>query len=379
MKKVLFVAHVVRLHLALFHIPYLKWFHDQGWQVDVASRNDYINKDDCIIPYVDNYYDVPFERSPLKVNNLKAYHQLKSIIDNEKYDIIHCHTPVGGVIARIAARKKKKKKTKVIYTAHGFHFYDGAPIKNWLVFYPIERFCSRYTDLLITINTEDYYRAKRFHSKRVELINGVGIDLSKFNTQPVDREIKENLRSELGLNSDDFFVITIGNLIKRKNQLTLIKAVSLAENTRLKLFICGDGEEENNLRNLINQLNLNKQVTLLGFRKDTVLLLKCADVFVFSSFQEGLPVSIMEAMACGLPVIASKIRGNVDLIDDNKGGYLVNANSAEEFAERINCLIKDDQTRIQMSDYNASKIHNYSGTFVLNQVTQLYLECMKEE
>lgn len=158
MKKVLFVATVVRLHINMFHKPFIRWFHEQGWQVDVAANNDYDNPNECVIPFCSHYYVMPFERSPFKRGNWAAYRQLKSLLDREHYDIIHCHTPMGSVIARLAAGSARNKGTKVLYTAHGFHFYDGAPLVNWLVYYPIERILSRRTDLLITMNQEDYRR-----------------------------------------------------------------------------------------------------------------------------------------------------------------------------------------------------------------------------
>ena len=180
MKKVLFVATVVKTHIMEFHIPYLKMFKEMGWNTAVASRNDYENAEDCQIPFCDDYYNVPFERSPIKLSNLKAYKELKKLINNGDYDIIHCHTPVGAMLARLAARRARKRGTKVIYTAHGFHFYKGAPIINWLLYYPVERFLARYTDVLITINKEDYERAQKFRAKKVCFVHGVGVDTSKF-------------------------------------------------------------------------------------------------------------------------------------------------------------------------------------------------------
>ena len=125
MKKVLFVATVVKTHIMEFHIPYLKMFKEMGWETVVAARNDYENPADCVIPYCDTYYNIPFERNPLKLGNLKAYTDLKKVIDGGGYDIIHCHTPVGAMLTRLAAKQARKNGTKVFYTAHGFHFYKG--------------------------------------------------------------------------------------------------------------------------------------------------------------------------------------------------------------------------------------------------------------
>lgn len=370
MKKVLFVATVVRLHLNLFHLPYLRWFHEQGWQVDVAANNDFDDPADCVIPCCDHHYVMPFERSPFKRGNLEAYRQLKALLDREHYDIIHCHTPMGGVITRLAAGSTRNKGTKVLYTAHGFHFYDGAPAVNWLVYYPVERILSRRTDLLLTINGEDYRRAQNFHAKRVEMVNGVGIDLSRFHeASPVQ---KDEVRRELGLKEGDTFAITVGNVIPRKNQATLIQAVKALEDKSFHLFIAGDGPLEPELKALARELGVEKQVHLLGFRRDVYRLSSAADMFLFASRQEGLSVSVMEAMACGLPIVASSIRGNTDLIDSGKGGYLMAPDDAAGFADAIRRILADPSVREQMKQYNLSKIRDYSLEAVTKQMARLY-------
>ena len=175
MKKVLFTA-TVDSHILHFHIPYLQYFHEQGYEVHVATNGTEE------IPFCDVKHTVSFERSPFKANNIKAIKQLKEIIDKEKFNIIHCHTPMGSVVTRLAAKQARKKyNTKVIYTAHGFHFFKGAPILNWILFYPVEKWLSKYTDCLITINEEDYTLAKnKFHAKKVELVHGVGVDEKKW-------------------------------------------------------------------------------------------------------------------------------------------------------------------------------------------------------
>ena len=219
MKKVLFTA-TVDSHILQFHIPYLKMFKEKGYEVHVAT-NGTEN-----IPYCDVKHVVSFERSPIKINNLKAIKQLKKIIDKEKFEIIHCHTPMGSVVTRLAAKKARKEGTKVIYTAHGFHFYKGAPLINWMIFYPIEKYLSQYTDCLITINDEDYELArKKFKKcKQIELIYGVGVDENKFNFKMTDQE-KHELRKSLGLRDDDFVIIYVAELSKRKNQGMLINVV----------------------------------------------------------------------------------------------------------------------------------------------------------
>lgn len=177
MKKVLFVATVVKTHIMEFHIPYLKMFKEMGWETAVAAKNDYEVPEDCVIPYCDTYYNIQFERNPMALGNIKAYKCLKKVIDEGEYDIIHCHTPVGAMMTRLAAKQARKKGTKVLYTAHGFHFFKGASAVNWLVYYPVEKWLSRYTDVLITINKEDYARAQTFKAGKVCYVPGVGIIL----------------------------------------------------------------------------------------------------------------------------------------------------------------------------------------------------------
>ena len=297
MKKVLFVATVVKTHIMEFHIPYLKMFKEMGWETAVAAQNDYENPADCVIPYCDTYYNVPFERNPLKPGNLKAYKELKHIIDEGEYDIIHCHTPVGAMLTRLVAKQARKRGTKVFYTAHGFHFYKGAPAVNWLLYYPVEKWLSRYTDVLITINKEDYERAKTFKAGKVCYVPGVGIDLKKFNVGYVDKNEK---REEVGVHADDFVLLSVGELIPRKNHEVVIRAMSVLKQenklTHLEYVICGRGTYESELKKLAEELGVADHIHFLGYRTDIAEICNCSDLFVFMSHQEGLPVALMEAV-----------------------------------------------------------------------------------
>ena len=221
--KVLFTATVVKTHIMQFHIPYLKMFQEMGWETAVAARNDYENPADCVIPYCDVYYDIKFERNPLNPKNLEAYRELKRILDEGEYDLVHCHTPVGGMLTRLAAGSARKKGSKIFYTAHGFHFYQGAPLLNWLVYYPLERWMARKTDVLITINQEDYQRAKHFPAKQVVYIPGVGVDLQRFAPDQAARLAK---RKELGLGEEEFALLSVGELIPRKNHALVLEALA---------------------------------------------------------------------------------------------------------------------------------------------------------
>ena len=372
MKKVLFVATVVKTHIMEFHIPYLKMFKEMGWETAVAARNDYENPADCMIPYCDMYYDIPFERNPLKPGNLKAYKELKKVIDNGRYDIIHCHTPVGAMLARLAARQARKNGTKVFYTAHGFHFYKGAPVINWLLYYPVEKWLSHYTDVLITINKEDYERAKTFKAGKVCYVPGVGIDLKKFNVGYVDKGQK---RKEIGVTLDDLVLLSVGELIPRKNHEIVIRAMSVLKQkgglNHVEYVICGRGTYEADLKKLAEELGVAEHIHFLGYRNDISEICNCADIFIFMSHQEGLPVALMEAMACGLPVICSNIRGNIDLIDDGVTGLISN-NKPEKLAATINKMRNDTTLRDCLTSAAFQKIKQFDLSKVEAEMAKIY-------
>lgn len=372
MKKVLFVATVVKTHIMEFHIPYLKMFKEMGWETAVAARNDYENPADCVIPYCDTYYNIPFERNPLKSGNLKAYKELKHIIDEGEYDIIHCHTPVGAMLTRLAAKQARKQGTKVFYTAHGFHFYKGAPVINWILYYPVEKWLSRYTDVLITINKEDYERAKTFKAGKVCYVPGVGIDLKKFNVGYVNKEQK---RKEIGVSADDFVLLSVGELIPRKNHEVVIRALSVLKQldklNHIEYVICGRGAYETDLKKLAEGLDVADHVHFLGYRNDISEICNCADLFVFMSHQEGLPVALMEAMACGLPAVCSNIRGNTDLIEDGVTGLLAN-NTPEEVAESISEMKSDTALRNRVASAALQKIKQFDLSSMEDEMSKIY-------
>lgn len=358
MKKVLFTA-TVDSHILQFHIPYLKMLKEKGYEVHVAT-NGTEN-----IPYCDVKHVVSFERSPIKINNLKAIKQLKKIIDKEKFEIIHCHTPMGSVVTRLAAKKARKKGTKVIYTAHGFHFYKGAPLINWMIFYPIEKYLSQYTDCLITINDEDYELARKKFKKceQIELIYGVGVDENKFNFKMTDQE-KHELRKSLGLRDDDFVIIYVAELSKRKNQGMLIQAVKeLIDDGKnnIKVILPGTDSMNGYYQKMSKDLGLEDNIKFLGYRKDIPKLLKISDLYVSTAKQEGLPVNIMEAMTSNIPIIATDCRGNRDLIKscieiDNIAGLAKN--------------IQEKSTMRELAyEYNMLQ---YSTTKIVNTMERIY-------
>lgn len=362
--RVLFSATLVRGHIAKFHIPYLKWFKEQGWETWVAAKNDYPDGV-CDIPYCDRFFDIDFTRSPFSKQTLTAYRQLRDLFARERFDIVHTHTPVGGVLTRLAASDARKGGTKVIYTAHGFHFYKGAPLANWLLWYPVERAMSRFTDVLITINHEDYGRAKRFARCRVEYVPGVGVDLSRFAAVKC-RDVK---RAELGLAPGDFAVLAIGDLNSNKNHRVLVEAMAQLPG-RVKLLIAGDGPLRGELQALAARLGVSDRVRLLGFRRDVAALLNACDLFCLPSRREGLPVSLIEAMATGTPVLASDARGCADVLGELGNTCIVHVDDPGSWAGAIRRFM--DERDVPSSEQLCARSARFGTDAVLTSYASVY-------
>ena len=333
-KKVLLTA-TVQSHIAQFHKPLAKMLHDNGYEVHVAAKNNLAEKNGLKIDFADKVFDVPFERSPLSPRNLKAYREVKQIIDNGDYDFVHTNTPAAGVFTRLAAIKARKKGTCVIYTAHGFHFYKGAPKKNWLLYYPIEKMCARLTDKLITITQEDYGLASKKFKTNVFHTHGVGANSSKFYLLSSDE--KKAVRKELGIPEDTKVIVNVGELLPNKNQKTAILAMKkvVEKYPTAKLFIAGNGPELENLTNIVKENGLENNVEFLGYTLELNKYNNIADCSVACSFREGLPLNVMEAMLCENAVVASDNRGHRELVKDGITGFIVGVTDVDAFADRI--------------------------------------------
>lgn len=306
-------------------------------------------------------------------NNGNAYKQLIRLIEKHQYEFIHCHTPVAGVLGRLTGLYTK---TKVIYTAHGFHFFKGAPLKNWLLYYPVERFLSRWTDILITINQEDYQRAKRsFHAKKTEYIPGVGIDIKKFSCGLIDREEK---RKSLGLKDTDIMFLSVGELNKNKNHQMVIYALSKLKKKNIHYVIVGQGILFEELKVLAQELKIAEQVHLLGYRDDVKEIYQAADIFVFPSKREGLSVALMEAIACRVPIICTEVRGNTDLIKNSQ--YWFSPNDKESLIQCIENVCEKDGISKEFKrtvEENYRNLEKYDLENVVKKMKEIYLNNKK--
>ena len=362
MKKVLFTA-TVDSHILHFHLPYLKMFKEKGYEVHVAT-----NTDDTI-PFCDVKHKVSFERSPFKINNLKAIKQMKKILLDNNFDIVHTHTPMGSVVTRLAYKKVSNKvNTRMVYTAHGFHFYKGAPLLNWLLFYPAEKYLSKYTDTLITINKEDYELAKKKFKKcrNVEYVPGVGVDEDKFNFTMTKSE-KFELRKSLGLKENDFVLIYPARLDKNKNQGLLIESMAelIKKHKDIHLLLPGEDELNGYYQKMAKEKNVDKNVHFLGYRNDIPRLLKISNVAVSTSKREGLGLSMIEAFMSGLPILITHNRGHNEIISLGVEGRYI------DFT--IHDIV--DKVEFYMNDYIRinQKISNvFSLKYVISKMEKIY-------
>lgn len=326
MKRALMYASVASM-IQQFNMNNIKLLIDLGYKVDVACNfefgstisNEKIEQLKSDLKNLNvGFYHIPVPRKITDLKNIKeSYKQSLDLFNKMNYDLIHCHSPIGGLICRIANKNSNNyTNCKLIYTAHGFHFFKGNnPVKNF-IFKNIERYGAKYTDILITINKEDYAAAKKFKLKnngKVEYVPGVGIDLEKINSIHGN---KKTLCDELNIPEDSILLLSVGELNENKNHKVVIDVLpSLPEN--IHYIICGTGKLYDEYIEQAKKLNVANRLHLLGYRDDVIKIMKSCDIFIFPSKREGLSVALMEAMACGLPCIVSNIRGNKDLINDN--------------------------------------------------------------
>lgn len=349
MKKVLLVA-TVQSHICQFHKPLVEILKNNGYEIHVAARNNLAEKNGLKLDFVDKVFDVPFERSPFSIKNFKAYKLLKKLIYHEKYKIISCNTPVGGFLSRIAAIKARKKGTKIFYTAHGFHFYKGAPKKNWILYYPIEWFCSLFTDVLITINEEDFSLAKKRFMCKVERIHGVGVDSERYCPALDDEKIE--IRKELGFKEEEKIILCVGELLPNKNQSMLIDAMKNVTQKfpEAKVILAGNGPEKENLEKRAIENGVEEKIVFLGYCTTLEKYQKIADVSVSCSKREGLGLNLIEAMLSGNPIVATSNRGHKELVIQGENGFLIDLGNTKELVDRIILILSDSEKAKEMGE-----------------------------
>lgn len=356
MKKVLFVANSDR-HIKLCHLPYMKLFQDNGYQVHVAT-NSYAE-----LPYCDRKINLKLKRNPYSIFNVFALFNIRKLVNNEKYDLISCHTPVGGFLGRASIiGRRKKLNTKVIYTAHGFHFYKKSGLISWILYYPLEKFLSRFSDAIITMNKEDYLLAKnKFHSD-VYKIHGIGLNKERLKLK------EKNIRKKLNLKNK--YVITyIAEISKRKRQLQFLKKLEKHKVDRDIVFLfIGDSI----IKDIDKKILKYRNVKYIGFKDNIGDYINASDLIISPSSQEGLPQNILEAKYLKKNIIGMNIRGINDLLSDGSG---ILVDSLDEMIDKI--------MEIKHSDFKiiSTNMDNYMFENVKREIRDIvnnYLFCKLE-
>lgn len=364
-KSVLLVANVVKEHVLKFHVPTIRYLKEQGWTVDVAASGE----ED--VPHCDRQFRGIWKRTPFTLDTIRGIFQLRRIIHEGHYDIIYCHTPVGALVARLAAGKARAKGTKVVYFAHGFHFFTGAPLIYWLLFYPIEKLLAHRTDLLITLNDEDYHRARRCFPKKLPIMQvpGVGVQFARLDVEDAAK-CRAQLREEWGIPQDALVLIYVAELIPNKNQKMLLEMLKKVKEKRTDtyLVLVGPDHADGHVQRLAQQMGVADSVVFTLWRSDVGACLRAADIAVASSIREGLALNIVEAMYCGLPVVATDNRGHVPIIRDGENGFLVHVNDSETMAQRVLALSQDAHLRERLIHGDVSR---YSAQAVSQQIFEI--------
>ena len=358
MKKLLITS--TDLMMIQFLVPHVRYLSENGFLVeiacsDVGGRMEEVRA--AVAGFAQAVHVVRLKRSPFSGENLRGYRDMKQLLAENHYDIIWTNEPVMGVVTRLAARHARKNGTKVLYMCHGFHFYKGAPVQNWLVYYPVERIMSRFTDVIVTINREDEARAKTWLPEGSVLrIDGIGVDFSRYEHMTS----REEKRRELGIGDGDVLVVSVGELQKRKNHEMILRAIARLKDPNVKYYICGRGELQEELQKLARDLGMENQFVLLGYRRDVPQIMNAADIYAHPSLREGLGLASLEAMAAGLPLVTSNVQGIPDYVENGVTGFLCDPMDVESYACHLKLLVGDANLRREIGQTNLQRVKKYA-------------------
>lgn len=383
MGRVLMLAHVASM-IDNFNMSNIRILQELGCQVEVACNFEKgsSNPPPRIEAFKDKldsmnvpYHNIPISRRGLDFPaHVRSVRRTTDLIRSRDITHVHCHSPIGGAVARIGVALTRHVQVDhslfVIYTAHGFHFYKGASPLSWLTYFPVERALARTTDVLVTMNAEDFHRAQRFPGPQIRYVPGTGVDASAFLRDPA---VRDSVRSELEV-GDKVLLTSIGELSKRKNHRMVIEALaSPLVPEDLIYAIAGIGSLRGNLESLAKKRGVASRVKFLGYRSDIRGLLAATDIFVLPSLQEGLPVALIEAMASGLPVVSSRIRGNIDLITDGEGGLLFDTGDIETLSHYLADLTTSPSLRAKFGSTSRARITSFDQEVVDRVMREIYL------
>lgn len=368
MKKLILVANVSKEHIRKFYIPFIELLQENDWQVDVACRMD------VPVPECDNAYDLPCDRNPFRGGIARSVKILKEILRKNDYDLLVCSTVVGAMVARLAAAAFRKKGLKVIYMCHGLHFFPGAPLSRWAMGYPVEKFLAHKTDIIIITNDTDLDTAKKYlNIPVIEKSHSMGVNLQRFRDAALSDSERAEQRKALGIAPDDFVLTYVAEIIDNKNQMMLLEAFETVRKAvpNAKLMLVGPEHDGGALRNFIESKGLQEEVLLLGWRSDVPTLLHLADVYVASSKSEGLGLNLIEAMACNLPVVATKNRGHAETVIHGKTGFLVDVNDSEDMAACVLQLHHNAERRKAVTEQAQLDIEKFGTEAAIKELVEM--------
>lgn len=371
-RRILYTA-TSDVHIKTFHIPYLKWLKSEGFEVHLAIEK----RGEVDLAFCDYIYYIPFKRNPFHPQNLKAYRQLRKIIHDHHFQLIHCHTPAVSVLTRLAAITARRKGTVVLYTAHGFHFFKGAPLKLWLLYYPVEKLLSIVTDVIITINKEDYDLITRnFSNQRSYQIKGIGVNTAKFRT--VTSAEKLQLRLKHGYREEEFILLYVAEFIDRKNQSFVITALPELRKVvpDVKVILVGKGPMLETVKQLVKSNHSEANVSFLGWRDDVEELAALADIGISSSKQEGLGLGLAEEMLCSIPIVATSDRGHREMIVHGENGFMFPQGDVKDFVNCIAVLYNDAGMRKSFGEKASIKAQEFAIERSLKTMAEIYREAM---
>lgn len=366
--------------ISQFNMLNIEILHEYGYDVEIACnflhgnnideeekerfRNELKEKNVVV-------HQIDFTRNFFRVfQHIKAYNQLKKLKKSTHYDLVHCHMPISALITKFTFRHERKKGTRVMYTAHGFHFFKGAPLKNWILLYPLEKISSMWLDSLILINTEDYERAKRkMLAKNVYLTPSVGVDIDRFKNYKGNRD---SVLKELNVPSDAFVILSVGELIHKKNHMSVLKALDKIKNPNIYFVVVGIGADTFLLNETVKQMNLTNNVRFLSYQKEIEKIYHACDCLVHVPFREGLGMAPLEAMACGKPLISSYINGIKDYTENEVSGLCVSPFSVDEIADAINRIYEDKDLREKCSLNNVKTVMKYDKSNTRKLLEEVY-------
>lgn len=366
------------LMMIQFLVPHVRNLIEHGYEIDIAcsdvgGRMDEIRSK--LIDCVTGIYEIRLKRSPLSFLNLKGYQDMKKVINGNQYDIIWTNEPVMGAATRIAARKTRGRGTTVVYIVHGFHFYKGAPMHNWMFFYPAEKMLARITDYIVTVNKEDYKRAGKFPVKKIYYIHGIGANTDKLQKNVVS----ENIRKKMKIPENAFLILSVGELNANKNQKVIIDAMAELKDDNIYYIVCGSGKNLKRLRERSEKYGIQDKIRFVDYRRDVINFYDQADIFALSSYREGLPIALLEAMYCGVSPVTSDIRGVRDIMQNGVTGITCNPKDSHEFAEAIRALKENRGLREKYGKNSRKAVRPYMLSLVKDRILDIFEEIEGED